>query len=242
VRTLADVAETTGLRVVGVLPRVSAMRNKPVEALSNRRVGPAIRNLRTQLERHVERDSDDGRGLVIAFTSSSEGEGKSSIAAVYAVASARMQQRVLLIDGDLLRPDVAELFRIAPKPGVAQVLKGAQSVDAMQYLRDPGVPNLSVMPTSRDPDGGDLVARNMGDLLRWASSAFDLVVVDSPPVLGNDIGPTIATLADAVVFVLRRGTRGSLADDAVGVLRTLEANVVGAVANAVPPSDAAYYG
>ena len=79
----------------------------------------------------------------------------------------------------------------------------------------------------------------MERLLIWGSRRFELVVVDAPPVLGNDAGQKLATLADGVVLVVGRGIRGQLVEEAVAVLRSLDTNVIGAVANDVRQSDRA---
>jgi len=243
VRTAADATEATELRLAGMVPRNKALRGPPLEAIVNRRVGPAIRNLRAQVERTAQRDElAPERGLVLVVTSSVKNEGKSNIAALYALASTRVKGRVLLIDADLLRPGIARLFRVNPSPGVAQLLRGGENPDAFRFLREGGVPNLSIMPTTTDRDAGDLVSRkSMESLLAWASSVFDLVVVDSPPILGNEIGPTIAGLGDAVLFVTKRGTRTTLVEHAIAVMRGLDANLIGVVANGIMPSEVGYY-
>ena len=241
VRSANDAADASNLRLMGVLPRSAILEGPPQGALADSSVGPAVRNLRTQLDRVLRRDAPNtGRGRVLTVTSATEAEGKSVVAALVALASARLDQHVLLIDGDLLLPSVGITLNLPPSLGLAHALR-ARATDYTPYVRDI-LPNLSVMPTTTDRDAGDLVARGLAGVFEWAAERFDLVVVDAPPVFGNDVGPTIALLADAVLLVVRRGTRTARVEEAVAVLRSLEADVVGVVANGTTTPDEYSYG
>ena len=97
------------------------------------------------------------------------------------------------------------------------------------------MPCLSIMPTAPDGETGDLLAREMSRVLQWASQNYDRVIVDAAPILGNDAGPTLATLADDVLVVVRRGVRVAVVDEAMNVLRNLlDAPPVGVVSNTAP--------
>jgi receptor protein-tyrosine kinase len=241
VRTATDVSDATQLRIVGILPRAAAVRSG-ADALTNRRVGPAVRNLRTQLDRVTLHRRGEHHGAVLVVTSALPAEGKTTVASLLAMASARVGHRVLLIDGDLVRPHLAQLFGLAPRPGVAQALR-SESFDERAYARVDVMPRLTIMPTTPDPDAGDLIAQNMQRLLDWAAQRYDLVVVDSPPVLGNDSGQKLATLADGNILVVGRGAREGLAEEAAATLRSLDAEIIGAVANGFRQSESrGYYG
>ena len=250
VRTRTDVAEASQVRVIGVLPRASAVRprwqferDKDAQTVQNLRkalaqasIGSSIGNLRTQLDR-VGVPGSGGRGPnVLAITSSLPGEGKTTIASLLALASARVEQDVLLIDGDLVRPSLAHLFGITPRFGVSQALRSRDPNRYADACRDV-LPRLQVMPTVREPEAGDLVAQSMGGLLDWAAQEFDLVIVDTPPVFGNDTGQRLASLAHSVVLVVGRGTRVASVTEASATLRALDAPMVGAVANQISETE-----
>jgi succinoglycan biosynthesis transport protein ExoP len=246
VRTPSDVAEATQLRVVGVLPRSSAVHTRRAvgrrlqaqtagnlrKALADPTIGSSIGNLRTQLDR-AGKTRPDGRGTnVLAVTSPLPGEGKTTVASLLALASARVEQTVLLIDGDLVRPSIAQLFGVAPRPGVAHALRSGDASRFPMACREV-LPRLQVMPTVRESAAGDLIAQSMGGLLGWASQEFDLVIVDTPPIFGNDSGQKLASLAGAVLLVVGRGTRVATANEASATLRSLDVHLVGAVANEI---------
>ncbi len=238
-RTASDVSDAAQLRIVGTLPRTGAVRQGS-DALTNRRVGPAVRNLRTQLDRVMTRQPDETTAPVLVVTSALPGEGKTTVASLLALASARVGHEVLLIDGDLVRPNLAQLFGIAPRPGVAQALR-SESADERPYARAEVRPRLTVVPTPPDPDAGDLISQNMERFLDGVAPRYDLIVVDGPPVLGNDSGQKLATLADGNLLVVGRGGRVAIVEEAVATLRSLDAQIVGAVANGFRPAESRGY-
>lgn len=241
VRTANDVAAATGIRLLGALPVTSTLAVSPHQALVDPVVGSAVRNLRTQLDRALARAGEgSARGRTLAVTSSVEGEGKTAIATLIALASARLEQNVLLVDGDLPRPNVGLTLKMNPSVGLSQALR-ADATDFAPYVQAQVAPNLWVIPTATDREAGDVAARGLGRLFEWATARFDLVVVDSPPLFGNDIGPTIVAIADATLLVVRRGTGMQTVEESIALLRSLEADIVGAAANGTPTPEQSYY-
>jgi Mrp family chromosome partitioning ATPase len=240
VRTATDASEAAQSRIVGILPRARAIRGG-LDALNNRKVGPAVRNLRTQLDRSTWRGPGAEHGPVLVITSALPSEGKTTVAFLLAMSSARVGHRVLLIDGDLVRPHLAGIFGVAPRPGVSQALR-SETFDEVPYVRIDVRPRLTVMPTTPDPEAGDLITQNMERLLDGAARHYDLVIIDAPPVLGNDSGQKLATLADGTILVVGRGARVTLVEEAAATLRSLDAKIVGTVANGFrPPESRGYY-
>lgn len=227
VRSWRDVAVVTGYPVVGRVPASRALRNSPVDALLDPAVGAAIRTLRTNLER----SSRDQPVHTLVVTSSLPGEGKTTVASALAVALARLDADVLLVDADLRRPGVVRLFPGPDRPGVAELLNGTADFDAT--VRPGPAPNLYILRTAVDPDAGDLLARRFADLLRRARERFDVIVVDAPPVLGGDDARTLATLCDGTLLVAGTDTLATSLAEASAALDALGVRVLGAVANRV---------
>jgi capsular exopolysaccharide synthesis family protein len=219
------VALLTGYPVVGRIPPTRALRGAPVEALDDPAVGAAVRTLRTNLER----SSRERPVHVLVVTSSLPGEGQTTVAGALAVALARLEAHVLLIDADLRRPGVARLFPGSTRPGLADVLH--EDADLESSIRPGPVPNLSILATVADPDAGDLLARRFVDVLRKAREQFDVIVVDAPPLLGGDDSRTLATLCDGTLLVVAADTLAESVGEAAGALDALGVRVLGAVAN-----------
>ena len=174
------------------------------------------------------------------MTSSVPGEGKTTLAGALAMALARLDAEVLLLDGDLRRPGVARLFSLNGTKGTAAVLRGRVTLD--ECLQKGPAPGLQVVPTTQDTEAGDLLARNFADVLRDARKRFDVVVVDAPPILGADDARTLATLCDGVLMVVAADTLVSSVSEAVVALDGLGVRVLGAVANRVRRSRLGAYG
>lgn len=232
VQTSADVVRATALPVLGRLPR--NRRGWPAEALADPAVGSAVRALRTSVDRESEKEPVQ----VLVVTSTLAGEGKTTLAGLLAAAIARLDVRVLIIDGDLSRPMVAKRLDVDSPHGLVDVLRGDVSVEtAVQTL-----PNgLSVLTSHNDTDAGDLLAQHFPDVLATVRRDYDVVVIDAPPILGDDAGQTLATFADGVLLVVSGGTPMSSVSEATATLNRINARLLGTVANRVrDPED--YYG
>lgn len=189
-----------------------------------------FRTLRLALDIRRERRT----GNVVVVTSPNAGEGKTVVATNYALVAAQTSQSVLLIDGDLRRAAVHTRFGLERSPGLVELL--ADSVDIRQYAH--AVPeaggSLDVLPAGQPiPGSGDIVSsRRMGEVIRQASENYDLVVIDSPPLLNTvDAAGFAAFPGVDVVIVVDQGSRRRPLVKALRKLELLEANVAGIVVN-----------
>ena len=235
VRSWKDLAQLTGYNVIGRIPKSRVLRRKPLEAFGDPRVGVAFRTIRANLERAWR----DRTIHVIMVTSPSPGDGKTTVTALFAEALARLGTQVLLIDADLRRPGIARSFGVSPDKGLSQVLRDSVSLEAA--IQTGWVDGLTVIATEPDADAGDLLARRFEAVMAEARRSFDLIVVDTPPLLGTDDARTIATLVDGVLVVVSAGTPASLVSEAVMALEGLEAPVLGAIGNRLRESRSSYY-
>jgi capsular exopolysaccharide synthesis family protein len=189
----------------------------------------AYRTLRTNLI-----FAQAGQGLrSIVVTSPSGSEGKTTTAANIAIAFAQQGMRVLLVDCDFYRARLHQVFGVANSPGLADLLLGTAAVE--QVVRPTSLERVSVIPAGPLPPvnptdllGGDV----MKALLASLAGDFDLVVLDTPPVLTNANAPILATQTDGVLLVVRAGqTDRDSAREAIQQLATVGARVLGAVLN-----------
>jgi len=178
----------------------------------------------------------------LVVTSSGPGEGKSLVASNMAVALAQAGQRVLLIDGDMRRPRIHEIFGEKAEPGLSNVLTGNSKV--ADAIRKTSVPHLSFLPSGViPPNPAELLAsKRYREFLGVLNTAYDWVVIDSPPVLAVADAAIHATLASGVLFVLGadRTTRQA-ARTAIEQLQAVDAKFVGAVLNGVNVRRNPYY-
>jgi capsular exopolysaccharide synthesis family protein len=170
---------------------------------------------------------------IVLFTSAQPDEGKSTVAANFALISSLSQSSTLLIDGDLRKPTLHEFFSIPRAPGLVELLAGGSNArDFAQIV--PTIGQLEVLTAGRPiPRSGDLASSTkMGELLRSAAEQYGLVVVDSPPLLhaADAVGLAAHAGVDVVLVVNRSGKRRAVRN-ALRKLQLVEANIAGIVVN-----------
>ena len=233
-RSWTDMTRLTGHRVVGRVPASRKLRSKLPEALADPSVGAAFRTLRTNLDREAQERSIDP----IIVTSAEQGEGKTTVAGLLSESIARLGTKVLLIDADLRRPSVSKGFRIAPTPGLAELLRGSATFD--EAIKPGWTEGLSVLPTSEDPDASDLLVRRFGEVIEEARTRFDTIVVDTAPLLGVADARSLATEAGGVLLVISVRQMADVVNEAVLALETVKAPVIGVVGNKLRETQRAY--
>ena len=141
----------------------------------------------------------------ILVTSSGPGEGKSTTAANLALVFAQGDRSVLLVEADLRRPNVHTLFRQPSTPGLSSYLVGDAMLEAI--LLKSAVPNLSLVTSGPiPPNPAELLAsRRMHTFLATVSERFDVVIIDSPPVLATSDACALAPHVDGVLLVVDSG-------------------------------------
>ncbi len=185
------------------------------------------------------------RSLVL--TSAEPGEGKTTLAAHLAISNAARGKTTMLVDGDLRRPGLHARFGLTPRKGLSNVLTGELPWQDVVVPIE-GRPNLSLLPSGPGSHrAADLVGHKLFSLLDEFAKEYDLVILDSPPLLGFAECLQMATAADGVVVISRAGqTKRKAVASVITTLKRLRANVIGVVLNQVSPNTSAdgysYYG
>lgn len=199
----------------------------------------AYRTLRTNLI--FSQVMDVMKTLVI--TSPVGSDGKTTTSINLATAFAQQGMRVLLMDCDLRRSRLAKAFSIASQPGLTDLLLNF-TVPALA-IHPSVAPGLDVLPcgTPRHDPSELLGSPQMHALVEQLSAQYDLVIMDTPPVLAASDAAVLAAKADGVLLVLRAGeTDRSAAQYALQQLASVHANVIGAVLNDPEVKNARYGG
>jgi capsular exopolysaccharide synthesis family protein len=168
----------------------------------------------------------------VLVTSAFPGEGKSTVALALAMANAEQGKRTLLIDGDLRQPAIERMVRLDPDAGLAAAL--AQTIAWKAATRVvPTRQNLFVLGSGLPfPMALSLIGTRMRGILAQATKEFDLVVLDSPPLLGCAETLELAAATDVTVLVVRSGhTPMKAVGSAVETLRRVNVPIAGIVLN-----------
>lgn len=192
-----------------------------------------------------------GLPKTMLITSSQPSEGKSTTSLAIASGIARLGRSVVLLDVDLRRPALHRAIASLGgenSQGITTLLTAQGSID--DVLRDTDVEHLKVITSGPiPPSPTELLSSNrMHQLLDELTARFDLVILDSPPVLGLADAPLMAALVDGVIIVIQsdRSRRGSL-KASLRRLRSMGTNILGGVLTKFDPSDTGnryseYYG
>lgn len=191
-------------------------------------VSEAFRNLRT----NVHYTNIDKEIKVLQVTSSLQSEGKSTVAANYAVTVAQGGKRVLLLDCDLRKPQVHKLFNEPNSEGLSNILVG--DVKAEHNILETKVENLYVMTSGPIPPNPSemLDSQRMRDLIHSVRDYFDMVIVDSPPILPVTDGLILSKIVDGTLLVVNiESTQKEALKKTVEALENIDANILGTVVN-----------
>jgi polysaccharide biosynthesis transport protein len=174
-------------------------------------------------------------GRVMVVTSANMMEGKTTVIANLGIASAERRRRVLVIDADLRRPQLHVVFKLPNDSGLSTVLERFKSFgDGAPMLDDciqpTNVPDLFVMTSGPIANANPLYSADVGALIERLRKSFDLVYIDTPPMLLYSDSRVLGRLSDGVVMVVRadstrgeqlRSTYARLMQDGIPVIGTI---------------------
>ncbi|WP_226366701.1 polysaccharide biosynthesis tyrosine autokinase [Pseudonocardia sp. ICBG162] len=240
VRSTERLEEVSGVPTLASVPTDAGLRSTRLvaTAAATGQFAEAFRRLRTTL---AFVDVARPRRVVLV-TSGVSGEGKTTTVVNLAATLATAGRRVLVVDADLRRPALAESLGVEPTVGLADVLVGRVSFErALQHAGSAGVTVLAAgCPV---PNPSELLASDgMTALLASARSRFDIVLVDTPPLLLFADASALAPATDGVLLVCRyRTATYPRVAEALHVLATVSVRPLGTVVSASPPSHVAEY-
>ena len=242
IKTSEDVEEALGLSTLGTISRLpSAEIEDWLIAADHPRshLSEAYRALRTNIQFSML--SKPLKTLLV--TSANPLEGKSTTVANLGVVMAQAGMSVVIVDSDLRRPLVHEIFQLSKEEGLTDVLlQGNPHFDS--YLQATNVKNLRVLTSGTlPPNPSELLgSKQMTELIERLKGKADVVLFDSPPTLAVTDAAVLANQVDGVLLVIDAGAcRREPAVQAMMKLNKIGANILGAVLNKVSPRSSSYY-
>jgi capsular exopolysaccharide synthesis family protein len=182
------------------------------------------------------------RSLLI--TSATPREGKTTASVRLAIVHSQQKKKTLLIDADLRRPGIHQRFGLENDRGISSVIKGeAGWREVLQ--KSEGNPDLDILPAGpASRSAADRLGSTLENLIADAGSEYDLIIVDSPPLLGFAEPLQMAAVVDGVIVMTLAGqTNRNAVSSVLNSLKRVKANVIGVAMNEVRAdmSDRYYY-
>ncbi len=196
VKTLEDAERSLGLPVLGVIPQDAGLL---ILQGGDSPDAEAYRILRTNIE--LKRDLF--KATTFTVVSANAGEGKTTTLCNLAYVFAQAGYSTLMIDADLRRPRLARYSELKSDVGLSNYLSG--NVELKDVVFQTGCDNLYMLPSGPVPvdPSGLIGSHRMQTLLSEVSRRFDIVLIDSPPVLGVSDASLLVSKADATLLVLQ---------------------------------------
>lgn len=245
VRDPGTVRDTLGIELLGFLPEARddrELRSLIASLDSHRGVSrtPFAESLLGIRSTLLHRGSETPLRTIAAI-SCQRMEGKTTIAINLAASFATLGKRTVLVDGDLLRPRVHRILDISNRLGLSSILQGQATLD--EATRPGPTDRLSILPAGPPSvSARELLASRIDELVEELKSRFEIVVLDTPPVLGFADTLNMATAMDTVLLVVRAGqTPRDSVQVAIEQLRQIRAPLAGVVLNCVKPQSGPYY-
>ncbi len=244
-RTPDEVRRRLGLAVVGHVPRIlpdpEALRQHEAGALaldpsicafyqSKSLEAEAFRGVRTTLYFSGQHEGTK----IIQVTSPNMGDGKTTLATNLAVSIAQSGKKILLIDADFRRPKLHRMFGVRAPVGLATVIQ--HDTELSDAIQKTPVPNLSILPCGPRPSNPAelLTSPRFKEVLEALRDKYDLILVDTPPLLAVSDPSVVASQVDGVLLTIRVSKNGRpSAERARDILATIEANVLGVIVNGI---------
>ncbi len=240
IKTSRELTELSGATPLGIIGYDANAEGEPLPALNQQAMrSESFRTIRTNLQ-YTDVDNPP---KVVAITSSVPDEGKSTSACNLAITMAQAGLRVCLVEADLRRPRIASYLGIDSSVGLTDVLAGRISLNQAllpwnRYL-------LSVLPSGTiPPNPSELLASGqMRATLASLRESFDIVIVDTAPLLAVADGAIASSIADGAIVLVRHGrTTTDQFQKALDALGQVDAHVLGTVLNYAPQRKRGGYG
>ena len=176
------------------------------------------------------------------FTSALPGEGKSTSAANVAIVFAQEGKKVLLIDADMRKPTLHYTFHATNSPGLSGVL--SKQWNLKDVLKETNIEGMHLITSGEiPPNPAELLgSESMDALLEEIKRRYDIIILDTPPILGIADAQILSNKCDGTILIISAGsTKKESALRAKNVLQTSRANLIGTVLNNFKVGSDHYY-
>lgn len=242
-RSSEQIEQATGVAVLGLVPQLN--NSKAIEAPESyiikepgSMLAQSIRSLYTAI--HLSKLEPP---KTILITSAEPKEGKTTIAVCLAKMQALAGRKVVVVDTDFHRPSIHRIFGLPKHPGLAELL--ARTVSPKQVLQKDEISGIAVIPSGLSVQNPpEFWASDLFDqVLEVLAQHFDLVILDSPPLMAVSDARILSTKVDATIFVIRWAhTKKEVVGSALKKIAKGGGHLAGVALSMVNPKKHAQYG
>jgi Mrp family chromosome partitioning ATPase/uncharacterized protein involved in exopolysaccharide biosynthesis len=221
--------DLAGVPLLGILPNLPDLLTDPAQAATAAHCVHQIRTILQITGQGVERRA-------FTVTSASPGDGKTSLTLALGLSFAASGSRTLLIDGDLVGGGLTARLNIMADHGVLEAMAAR---DIMPFVRNTDVADLSFLPVGHAMGAytGTISPAAVQRLITEARKHFEVILVDTGPILGSIEASPVAVAVDGVVLCVPRGQQRQLLDRALAHLHSIGAKLAGVVFNRAEAHD-----
>jgi capsular exopolysaccharide synthesis family protein len=221
-------ADMSGMTLLGILPNLPDRLTDPAQAAT---AAHCVHQIRTMLQINAGEDHN-----VFAVTSASPGDGKTSLTLALGLSFAASGSRTLLIDCDLVGAGLTSRLDMGGPNGV---LEAMANKDILQYCRQTDIADLSMLPVGQAQahHAGMFSPQALRRLITEARKHFEIILIDSGPVLGSIEATPVCAAADGVILTVSRGQQRPLVEKAIQHLISIGARFAGVVFNRAQARD-----
>ncbi|MDY7109364.1 MAG: AAA family ATPase [Planctomycetota bacterium] len=229
----SSTAGRASTRCLGVLPDLG-------RSIGNAEASDVASHCVHQIRNQIEVMRDPRRGYALAVSSPFQGDGKTSIVMALGWSYAAAGYRTLLVDCDLVGRSLTRQLGVVDREGLKEAL-ARRSLDRL--IVDLPVDHLSVLPVGMDARFGPEMLRrgDLLELLEQVRDGYDIIIIDTGPLLGSLESTPVTTAADAVVLSLKRGRSRTRLEESIRRLENAGARCIGVILNAVGRSECSRY-
>ena len=225
----ASAADLSGVTLLGILPNLPDRLSDPQQAGI---AAHCVHQIRTMLQ--ISRSNDEPQ--VIAITSASSGDGKTSLTLALGLSYAACGARTLLIDCDLIAAGLTHRLNVNSTDGI---LEAVANRALLEYVRTTDIADVAILPvgTTHAHHASTLSPVALRRLLSEAKKHFDLIIVDTGPILGSIEASLVCAAADRTILAVARNQQRPLVEKSIAHLQAIGAQLAGVVFNRAQASD-----
>jgi polysaccharide biosynthesis transport protein len=249
IKSVEDIEYKIKLKILGMVPKLkpgqlkkhfsSSMGDWLLQDIRTNQFWESVLNIRTMLAFQLEPD----KSQVLLVTSTGPREGKTFLALSLAKAVVSSNRKVLLIDGDLRNPQIGKFFQSNQSSEGFHSLLMQKELPLISIVQTTNFAGLYCLPAQKLTNPAPLFDRkNLAGILTELKNHFDIIIIDSPPVIGFSEASVLASVVDGVIFVIKdKQYSGTIINRAKGILQHRKSNIVGAILT-MTQTTSLYYG